>query len=202
MAFNSKIPIDIIHSSRIATLDDLPPEHEDEITTEEQVNAIVDTKLDSLEHPVQSAHFETEPTQEQIENLKDGAFYTVGSGEVNGFITGGNTDSIPELTEEHIVATLNGKPVYEKIVPFSIPSSADSTVTVYTATSENIDKLISYSQCYMGNNDYYTNNYNNAATNMLVFKNTEKLFQVQTAGTNIFKPGNGFIKFQYTKTTD
>lgn len=117
---------------------------------------------------------------------------------------GGGGGELPELTEEHVVGTLNGKPVYELLIEARTPAAG--TNNIYDTTALNVKKIIMLTGVlydYAGEGKSLALNFSPSSTDRCNLQYNEKTGYVQT---NIL--GNYCVNkscnltIRYTKTTD
>lgn len=112
----------------------------------------------------------------------------------------------PDLTEEHVVGYYKGKPVYEIMIEFTTPSTANSPIDVYDLSSFNIEHMVSIDGIgfQKDENSQWPVNLNRGVSNIvneLHYQSNVKTLRMFTANTN-WLSCRCIAKIQYVKTTD
>lgn len=120
-----------------------------------------------------------------------------GSAGVNG-ISYGPDDVRHELTEEHVVGYLNGKPVYEKT--FVTQTASTTSGTVIDLSSYNIDTFLSMTGfLFSSAKQYIPVGYTSSSVSFSLFYE-QNVIKQQVYSSFVNRPCN--ITISYTKTTD
>lgn len=119
--------------------------------------------------------------------------------------SGGGTGDLPELTEEHVVGKLNGKPVYEIVIVSTTPSSASTEMGILDVSSLNIDILLDLSGYILGKTSGSTKfapiNYPRSSSNLGNTRISYENKVVMSVFSSNFTSMPVHLTIRYTKTT-
>mgnify|MGYP003299724287 CR=1 FL=1 len=117
---------------------------------------------------------------------------------------GGGTGELPELTEEHVVAYLNDKPVYEKIWVSNIGGAVKTFTQFLDLSDVNIDSVVSINGTVKNTSNavFDISFFLSTANSFSIFYNSTEKKMTEYHTTTELNNAQLLLILHYTKTTD